>query len=318
MPFIVLRDKAMSLIPAVSPAEASLPEQHENQGRPSLRLRFLLPTPFRANLLESLADLADELAGGQVYFKASGEVELILAGEEQFAEASRRAVKLGIYLKESESPSPAVHCPGLLFCHRAAVETLGSALAVTAILERKYVAWPAPLKVSLCGCARRCEADLTSDLLIEGYFLKPPDLNHAYLNHHPKRKELVAECPGRALNFKIVAENSEYFDSLELDKDKCLACGQCGFDNSGFTFKGGLEGAAFNLYVGGRYWPGERIAYPRLIRERLADNPPYWPELSEAVGSIVSDWQIHANPKERLLEYVERLGWAAWLKRFTY
>lgn len=290
-------------------------ELTDDQGRTAFGLRLLLPTPLKAETLEGVADLAEDLAGGELYFNQAGEAELLLASEDLAAEALKRAQKLGLAPGECGArPNQVNHCPGLLFCHRAAVDTLGPALAVTAILEQKYFAWPALLTVSLAGCPRRCEADLTADLLIEGRFLKPPRLNHAYLNHYPNRARLASECPGQALSLNIAASDFTYFNSLELDEEKCLVCGRCGFDQAGFVFQGGPEGAAFNLYLGGRRRPGLAACYPRLAREGLANNPPHWPELAGAVAEIAEDWQMHAKPRERLAEYVGRLGWPAWLE----
>ena len=47
----------------------------------------------------------------------------------------------------------------------------------------------------------------------------------------------------------------------------------------------------------------------KLATFGLPNNPPRWPEVSEAVGKILNAYKKGAKEYERIGEWIERIGW---------
>jgi sulfite reductase beta subunit len=46
-----------------------------------------------------------------------------------------------------------------------------------------------------------------------------------------------------------------------------------------------------------------------LVIPFLPNNPPRWPEVTEAVRNILETWAKHAHKHERMGEWIDRIGW---------
>jgi len=56
-------------------------------------------------------------------------------------------------------------------------------------------------------------------------------------------------------------------------------------------------------------------AFSRLAIPFLPNNPPRWPEVVEAVHSIVEIWIKDARKGERVGQWIERIGWESFFKK---
>lgn len=50
-------------------------------------------------------------------------------------------------------------------------------------------------------------------------------------------------------------------------------------------------------------------SFSRLVIPFMPNNPPRWPEVTEAVHHIVDVWMKQARRGERVGEWIERIGW---------
>ena len=70
------------------------------------------------------------------------------------------------------------------------------------------------------------------------------------------------------------------------------------------------------LHLGGRQGVERAHApkFSKLAIPFLPNNPPRWPEVVAAVKKIVEVYARHAQPFERLGEWIERIGWPRFFK----
>jgi sulfite reductase beta subunit len=75
------------------------------------------------------------------------------------------------------------------------------------------------------------------------------------------------------------------------------------------------EGDGISLWVGGKVANARQAPmFSRLAVPYLPNNPPRWPEVTEAIKNIVEVYAANANKYERLGEWVERVGWERFFK----
>jgi sulfite reductase beta subunit len=70
-----------------------------------------------------------------------------------------------------------------------------------------------------------------------------------------------------------------------------------------------------SIWVGGKV-SNARTApkYSKLAIPFLPNNPPRWPEVTDAVKHLVQVWASHAKPDERMGDWIERIGWERFFK----
>jgi sulfite reductase beta subunit len=69
------------------------------------------------------------------------------------------------------------------------------------------------------------------------------------------------------------------------------------------------------IFVGGKVSNARRAPmFSKLAIPFLPNNPPRWPEVTNAVKSIAEAWARNARDGERLGEWVERIGWERFFK----
>jgi sulfite reductase beta subunit len=50
-------------------------------------------------------------------------------------------------------------------------------------------------------------------------------------------------------------------------------------------------------------------SFSRMVIPFLPNNPPRWPEVTDAIKNIVEVWVNNAREGERIGEWIERIGW---------
>ena len=55
--------------------------------------------------------------------------------------------------------------------------------------------------------------------------------------------------------------------------------------------------------------------FSKLAIPFIENDPPRWPEVTEAVKKIVEVWAAEAMPFERVGEWIERIGWPAFFEK---
>jgi sulfite reductase beta subunit len=97
--------------------------------------------------------------------------------------------------------------------------------------------------------------------------------------------------------------------SVEVLEDNCMYCANC------FTVCPAMK-IADPLNDGISIWVGGKVSnarteprFSRLAVPFLPNNPPRWPEVVEAVKTIVEAYAKGAHKYERVGDWIDRIGW---------
>ena len=276
-------------------------------------VRAASPRILSIKTLRNFADLADKYCGGHLRFTSRNNVEFLLTDEANID-------PLIGDLKEMNYPvggignsiSNIVHTQGWVHCHSAATDASGVVKCVMDDLheyfaERKL---PGKLRVALACCLNMCGAVHCSDIAILGVHRRPPKIEHDKLNKICEIPSVVASCPTAAIRPATVDGKP----TVEIDEDLCMFCANC------FSVCPALP-IADPLNDGVSIWVGGKVSnartepmFSKLAIPFIENNPPRWPEVTEAVRKIVEVWAEGARKYERMGEFIARIGWPRFFK----
>ncbi|NLU47207.1 MAG: dissimilatory-type sulfite reductase subunit beta [Syntrophomonadaceae bacterium] len=269
-------------------------------------IRVGSPRLVSVDFIRNICDIADKYCKGYLRFTSRNNIEVLTddaANVEPIIEACRA---LGLPVGGTgRSISNIVHTQGWIHCHTPASDASG---IVKAVMDDLYEYFerddlPGKLRIAMACCLNMCGAAHCSDIAIVGVHRTPPVLDHEIIRKGAEIPSLVACCPTGAI--RPDPKNK----SVAVKEDKCMYCGNC------YTMSPGMQildakNDGLAIMVGGKV--SNARSYPsfsRLVIPFLPNNPPRWPEVTEAVRNIVETWVKHARKGERLGEWIERIGW---------
>lgn len=264
--------------------------------------------------IRRFAELADKYCDGYLRFTSRHNVEFLLTDESRIEPLIAELEALGHPVGGiGPAISSIVHTQGWVHCHSAATDASGVVKAVMDDLieyfdGRKPV--PGKLRIALACCLNMCGAVHCSDIAILGIHRRPPKIQHENLKKLCEIPNVVASCPTAAIR---PAEVNGY-PSVEIDEDLCMFCANC------FSVCPALP-MADPLNDGISIWVGGKVSnarseprFSKLAIPFLPNNPPRWPEVTEAVRKMVEVWAAHARKYERMGEFIDRIGWPRFFK----
>lgn len=210
-----------------------------------------------------------------------------------------------------------VHTQGWVHCHTPATDASGPVKATMDVLFDDFtnMRLPAQVRVSLACCLNMCGAVHCSDIAILGYHRKPPILDHEYLDKMCEIPLAIAACPTAAIKPSKVEVGGEKIKSVSVNNDRCMYCGNC-YTMCPSMPLADTEGDCIVLMVGGKI--SNRISMPKfskVVVSYLPNNPPRWPETTDAIKNILEVYAADANKYERLGEWAERIGWEKFFEK---
>jgi sulfite reductase beta subunit len=210
-----------------------------------------------------------------------------------------------------------VHTQGWIHCHTPATDASGPVKATMDVLFDEFtnMRLPAQVRVSLACCLNMCGAVHCSDIAILGYHRKPPILDHEYLDKMCEIPLAIAACPTAAIKPGKVEVGGEKIKSVSVNNDRCMYCGNC-YTMCPSMPLADTEGDCIVLMVGGKI--SNRISMPKfskVVVPYLPNNPPRWPETTDAIKRIIEVYAAEANKYERLGEWAERIGWEKFFEK---
>ncbi len=256
--------------------------------------------------IRDVCDIADQFCDGHVRFTSRHNLEFLVSDSE-------KVNPLLDYLKDHDYPvggtghaiSNPVHTQGWIHCHTPATDASGIVKAVMDDLYEYFVDMklPAYCRISLACCLNMCGAVHCSDIAILGIHRKPPAVNHDLVRAKCEIPNVIAACPTGAIRPDPKTK------SLIVNEEKCMYCGNC------YTMCPGMPladpiGDGVSIWVGGKISSARTPPkFSRLVIPFLPNNPPRWPEVTDAVRHIVETWASHAHKHERMGEWIDRIGW---------
>lgn len=276
-------------------------------------VRAASPRLLGIGRIREFADLADKYCDGYLRFTSRNNVEFLLTDDSKIDALIADLKQLGHPVGGmGNALSNIVHTQGWVHCHSAATDASGVVKCVMDDLcehftERKL---PGKLRIALACCLNMCGAVHCSDIAILGVHRRPPRIQHDSLSKLCEIPNVVAACPTAAIRPTSVDGKN----SVEIDEDRCMFCANC------FTVCPSMP-MADPLNDGVSIWVGGKVSnaraeprFSKLAIPFIPNNPPRWPEVVEAVRTIVDVWVQNARKFERMGEFIERIGWPRFFK----
>lgn len=270
------------------------------------------PRLISIDTIRDICDLADRYCDGYLRFTSRHNVEFLLSDKKKIEPLKKEIQsKLGYPVGGiGDGITNIVHTQGWVHCHTPATDASG---LVKSLMDELYdyfgnVRLPAKLRVSVACCLNMCGAVHCSDIAIVGVHTHLPKVDD---NRVPAICEIpttLACCPTGAIR------KHPEMNTVRVTPEKCMMCGNC------YTVCPAMpladkEGDGVSIFVAGKLSNtrnGPRMS--KLAVPFLANNPPRWPEVVNAVTKIVDVYAKHARQYERMSEWIERVGWPAFFK----
>ena len=267
------------------------------------------PRLMSTKRIRVFADLAEKYCGGYLRFTSRHNCEFLLTDEANIDPLIADLADLGHPVGGiGNAISSIVHTQGWVHCHSAATDASGVVKAVMDDLIEYFDGSkevPGKLRIALACCLNMCGAVHCSDIAILGVHRRPPKIQHESLNKVCEIPNVIASCPTAAIRPAEVDGNP----SVEIDEDLCMFCANC------FSVCPALP-MADSLNDGISIWVGGKVSnarseptFSKLAIPFIENNPPRWPEVTDAVRKIVEVWADGARKYERMGEFIERIGW---------
>ena len=276
-------------------------------------VRAATPRLLSIETLRLFAALADEFCGGHLRFTSRNNVEFLASDESKVAPLIARLKKEG-YPVGGIGPgiTNIVHTQGWVHCHSAASDASGVVKSLMDELmphfERSDL--PAKVRVAFACCLNMCGAVHCSDIAVLAVHRKPPKINHDTLHKTCEIPSTVAACPTGAIRPATVNGKQ----SVEVIEEQCMFCGNCFTVCPSMTMSD-PENDGISIWVGGKVSNARHEPmFSKLAIPYLPNNPPRWPEVTDAVKNLVDTYAKDARPFERLGEWIERIGWPKFFK----
>jgi dissimilatory sulfite reductase beta subunit len=255
-----------------------------------------------------IAGLADRYAGGYLRFTSRHNIEFLLEDAGNIEPLKRELNAAGFPVGgTNNSISNVVHTQGWIHCHSAATYASGIVKSLMDVLHPHFTRedLPAKLRVAVACCVNMCGAVHCSDIAILGIHRRPPKVRHDALRKGCEIPTLVASCPTGAIRPAVVDGQR----TVDVVEEQCMYCSNC-FTVCPAMQMNDPENDGLSIWVGGKVSNARsEPKFSKLAIPFLPNNPPRWPEATEAVARIVDVYATHARRFERLGEWIERVGW---------
>jgi len=273
-------------------------------------VRAASPRLLSVDKIRDFCDIADKYCDGYLRFTSRNNVEFLLSDESKVDSVIEEVEKLGHPVGGvGAAISNIVHTQGWVHCHSSATDASGVVKAVMDELNDYFTGKkkvPGKLRIALACCLNMCGAVHCSDIAILGVHTQPPRIHHEELDKICEIPNLVASCPTAAIRPAEV----EGFKSVEVNEDVCMFCANC------YTVCPAMplnnpDTDGISIWVGGKVSNARsQPKFSKLAIPFIPNNPPRWPEVTDAIVNIVEAWVDNARPYERMGEWIERIGWA--------
>ncbi len=271
------------------------------------------PRLISTEKIRNYADLAEKYCGGHLRFTSRHNVEFLLTDKKNIDPLIKDLNDLGHPVGGiGNAISSIVHTQGWVHCHSAATDASGVVKAVMDELNEYFTSTklPGKLRIALACCLNMCGAVHCSDIAILGIHRRPPRVNHDTLNKMCEIPSVSASCPTAAIRPATVDGKP----SVEVLEDRCMFCANCYTVCPSMPLNDPLNDGV-SIWIGGKVSNARHEPmFSKLAIPFIPNNPPRWPEVTEAVKKIVELWAANAKPYERIGEWIERIGWPKFFK----
>ena len=266
------------------------------------------PRLLSTDTIRTFADIAEKYCNGYLRFTTRNNVEFLVSEESNIEPIIEELASLGFPVGGIDNTlGNVIHTQGWLHCHTSASDASG---VVKAIMDELYDYFvnpvlPAKIRMAFACCINMCGSVATSDIAIVAVHRKPPVVDDEKLKNLCEIPTLVASCPVHAIKVIKVEDKT----SVRVDEKLCFYCGNC------YTVCPAMPLAdKFNdglaIFVGGKISNVRtKPTFAKLAIPFLPNTPPRWPEVVDAIKTIVETYKNGAERGERVGEWIDRIGW---------
>jgi len=269
---------------------------------------------YTSDALRTLCDIWDEHGSGLTNFHgATGDVILLGAKtaeiEPTFAKLTAAGFDLGGSGSAMRTPSC---CVGPARCEWACYDTLNACDDVTHTYqdEMHRPAFPYKFKIKFAGCPNDCVASIArADLSVIGTWRDEIQVDQAAVRAYAAdgvdiQKEVCDLCPTKCVAFKDA--------TLSIDDKECVKCMHC-INTLPKALRPGMDRGA-TILIGGKAPIVGGALLSSVLVPFVKMEPPY-EDLKELVNAIWELWAENANNRERVGEFIQRIGLGNFLEQ---
>jgi len=276
-------------------------------------VRTASPRLISVGKIRKYCDLADKYCDGYFRFTSRHNVEFMTDKQENIDPLIKDLKAMGHPVGGiGNAISSIVHTQGWVHCHSAATDASGIVKCVMDDLIHHFEnrELPGKLRIALACCLNMCGAVHCSDIAILGIHRRPPKVDHKTVKKQCEIPNVSASCPTAAIRPATV----DGLESVEVSEERCMYCANCYTVCPSMPLNDPLNDGV-SIWVGGKV-SNARVEpmFSKLAIPFLPNNPPRWPEVTDAVHKLVDLWAANAKKYERMGEWINRIGWPKFFK----
>lgn len=275
-------------------------------------VRVASPRLVSSEFIRNISDIAEKYCDGFLRFTTRNNVEFLVSDESRLQplidELDEKDYLIG---GVGLSISNVVHTQGWVHCKSAVTDASGITKGIMDELVDYFtgkIKVPARLRIAVACCVNMCGACHCSDISIVGIHRTIPVINHELASKICEIPTTVASCPTGAIRPNPKEK------SIQINGEKCMMCGNCTAVCPAIKIMDPANDGV-SIWVGGKV-SNARTApmFSRLAIPFIPNNPPRWPEVTDAVRHLVEVWAANARDGERMGEWIGRIGWEKFFK----
>lgn len=276
-------------------------------------VRMGSPRLVSSSFVRDICDMADKYCGGHLRFTTRNNVEFLLEDEKNVEPLKKDLEKLGYNVGGiGNVVANIVHTQGWVHCHTSASDASGVVKSVMDELYEYFVEdkLPSKVRIAFACCLNMCGSVASSDIAILGTHRKPPKINHERLVNLCEVPSTIAACPTNSIRPEMVGDKK----SVRVNEETCVFCGSC------YTVCPAMpiadaENDGLSIWVGGKVSNARtKPTFSKLVVPFIPNEPPRWDKAVQAVKTILEAYKKGAEPGERVIEWIERIGWSRFFK----
>ena len=264
------------------------------------------PRTLSVHKIREICDIADKYSEGFLRFTTRNNIEFGLANEANIEPLIKEVEKtLGFPIGGTgPSISNILHTQGWLHCNLPNTDASGAVKAMMDHLINEFTHENLPNRVRMSTSCCQINCGGQSDIAFNMQHHHAPRIDHSQVPNCEVPK-VVAICPVAAIRPKIVDGKQ----SVEVVDEKCMYCGACHGQCPAMEIRDS-DTDTISIFVGGKSSSTRKgPSFMKLAVFGLPNNPPRWPEVTEAVDRILNAYRKGAKPYERIGEWIDRVGW---------
>jgi dissimilatory sulfite reductase alpha subunit len=270
---------------------------------------------YTSNALRQLCDIWERHGSGLTNFHgATGDAVFLGTKtselEPMFGELLEAGFDLGGSGSALRTPSC---CCGMARCEWACFDTMQVTDELTQAFqdEMHRPAFPYKFKIKASGCPNDCVGAIArSDLSIIGTWRDDIQIDEAALAEYVEKgtpdiaADVVARCPSQCMTFAD--------GKLTIDNDECVRCMHCINALPNALAPGNDRGAM--LLIGGKAPVLGGALLSSVLVPFLKMESPH-EDIKELLGAIWDLWSDHGKSRERVGEFIQRIGLGNFLEQ---